>query len=638
MDIPFKEDIFKIIVPARDYWLSLAMEIRAGAVAVFLALLFLIIALYFKSREHNRRLLFIRLLSELMERTAVDSSIDSCADSFMRMVSELVNARSYAFYIPVSNREYTLRTLCDSVADRGYISPSYGGLSPYRGETYAPPKKLVREELPGGTRIEKDGDIPLLVIPVPAANCFFRIGPVSGIKSGTAKTVNTAANICGPYLKNALRLDNLQTKYEQIRQTQLGTRNISTLFSDCSGMVKSILDAAKNVVNASYAFFIHFGGEKQASIYCSTGMDKQAADKIKNDTRLTGVLLDTVSSENMALIDENTFTGDSFPDYLEALNCHSLFLVKSKMNTGRGMIVLLNEEKPDIKKYRVTALLVFSRIIGNMVSHSVQFKQISHASIDLLKSLAQIMDSLSPYTAGRSELTSRFALILGNELGLERNRLYDLSIAAYLSNIGIIGISEKVFLKKGRYMKSEYEMMKLHSEIGAAIIESTTGNREMAKYVLQHHERVDGNGYPEGLKGEEISLQARIIAVVQVFLAKIKGREDREPLPFEKSIGLLKSASGTQLDSAVVDALAGWFEKKQANARQTTKSLGKCWEMMCIPDEICSKCPCYEDGSTSCWEHTHNNCREHGDNCSTCYVHSEYQYRKTMENKPERVL
>jgi HD-GYP domain-containing protein (c-di-GMP phosphodiesterase class II) len=257
--------------------------------------------------------------------------------------------------------------------------------------------------------------------------------------------------------------------------------------------------------------------------------------------------------------------------------------------------------------------------------------------VNILKQLAKMIDNLNPYTVGYSEMMSRYSIVIGKQLGMPEEEIRDLALAAYLSNIGVLGLSNDLYQKEGKFTEAEYEMMKLHAEVGASMVSVTTGNKRVASYIMYHHERIDGAGYPAGLRGADIPLGARIIGVVQTFLAKINGRKGRDPLPFDRALEMLQSAAGTQLDKQVVQAFVAWFESKQQNPAFSERSLGHCWEMCCTPSSICEHCPVYQQsGGTAfknCWEYEGNLCSSHGKSCSTCFVRTEYTTRSEVKRR-----
>jgi HD-GYP domain-containing protein (c-di-GMP phosphodiesterase class II) len=278
-------------------------------------------------------------------------------------------------------------------------------------------------------------------------------------------------------------------------------------------------------------------------------------------------------------------------------------------------------------------------LAGNMkevLGYQRVVRSFSGMYANVLKSLVRLQDNLGPYTIGYSELMSRYSIVIAGELGLAEEEIRDIAMAAYLSNIGVLGISTDLTNKEGKLSDEEFELMKLHSEVGASIVRSTLGNERVATLILHHHERIDGFGYPAGLPGEDIPLGSRIVAVVQTFLAMVGGRKYREPYPFDQVLGKMREAAGTQLDERVVDVFLAWFKRKQADPQIAGRSLGVCWEMCCTPSSICNNCPAYKRTDVNCWEVGDNNCQAHGKECRTCYVRTEYVTRKEGEESLRR--
>ncbi len=565
------------------------------------------------------------IIDKLLNETYYSNGSNASINTFLKIISEVIPSQTYSFYVKSANNNYILRALKDAASDKGGITPSYDGLPPYKGEIYAPKQNVDFQSVPSGPEIIEEGNLKIISIPTRTKKCLLRIGPVKGKQKGLINTLAGLVKAYENYIEAIIENDFLKSRHEELEKRISGSKNISNMISDYKVVVSNLLNSAINAVSGKGGAFLLYK-KSGVEVVASSGIKDNAAKIIENNSDFTDYIKDCTGNNNMAVLAFKQLKSLNIPDFFNVLEVNRLFVFKSYSDIGPG-ILLLWQNNGQIKEYRITALLIISRIICNTINHNLKFKQLTISSVDMLKSLSQVMDNLTHYTIGRSELTSRFSLIIGNEMGLDKKTLYDLSMAAFLSNIGIIGISEDIFLKQGKYAKTEYELMKLHCDIGASIVESTTGNKNASKYILQHHERIDGNGYPNGLKGGEIELPARIISVVQTFLAKIKGREDREPLSFETALDLIKSSSSSQLDKDVVETLTQWFNKKREPMLNVKKSLGPCWEMLCIPEEICSSCPAYRNTEINCWENAKNNCKGHGDNCETCYVHTEYLSR-----------
>ncbi len=144
----------------------------------------------------------------------------------------------------------------------------------------------------------------------------------------------------------------------------------------------------------------------------------------------------------------------------------------------------------------------------------------------------------------------------GRRLSLSRSELLELELAARLHDVGKIRVPRELLLRPGPLTEEEREVMELHPGWGAELLAQVPGMAAVALAVRHHHERVDGSGYPAGLKGEQIPLASRIIAVADAYATMVRGRRYRNPIPAPNAVEELRVHSGMQFDAQVVDALA----------------------------------------------------------------------------------
>lgn len=164
-------------------------------------------------------------------------------------------------------------------------------------------------------------------------------------------------------------------------------------------------------------------------------------------------------------------------------------------------------------------------------------------------------------TEGHSRNMSQYAVLLAKKLNLDNNQLEDINIIARLHDIGKIGIDEEILLKPGPLTEHEYIKMKKHPDIGYRILDSIKELKHIAKFVLHHHERWDGTGYPMGLEGENIPLLSRITSICDAFEVMTCGRIYQEPKSIENAIEDLKQNAGTQFDPSLVDIFVSIAEQ-----------------------------------------------------------------------------
>lgn len=182
--------------------------------------------------------------------------------------------------------------------------------------------------------------------------------------------------------------------------------------------------------------------------------------------------------------------------------------------------------------------------------------------ISLISSLVAAIDAKDPYTAGHSQRVTKIALNIAEELNLPRDMIKNLKLAAILHDIGKIGISELILTKPVELTSQERSIIKQHPEIGLKIINSIPHLERFARGIGEHHEFFNGEGYPRGLKKEEISLEARVIAVADVVDALTSDRAYRKRLSLSETCEEIKRKAGIQFDPAVVGALLRIYERR----------------------------------------------------------------------------
>ncbi|MFC1624517.1 PAS domain S-box protein [Candidatus Omnitrophota bacterium] len=182
--------------------------------------------------------------------------------------------------------------------------------------------------------------------------------------------------------------------------------------------------------------------------------------------------------------------------------------------------------------------------------------------IESIFAFARTIEVKDHYTGSHVEKTVYYATSVSRKLGLSNAEVVLIEQAAILHDLGKIGISEKILLKKGKLTKREFEKIKQHPKIGVGIIRPVQFLHGLIPLILHHHERWDGRGYPDGLKGREIPLGARIIAIADVYHALISKRPYRKALSAGKAIRIIKESSGTQFDPKIANVFLKILQTK----------------------------------------------------------------------------
>jgi HD-GYP domain-containing protein (c-di-GMP phosphodiesterase class II) len=220
-----------------------------------------------------------------------------------------------------------------------------------------------------------------------------------------------------------------------------------------------------------------------------------------------------------------------------------------------GWVVAINKKgAAGFRKSDVALLTPFVALLELHLRTLTRHQELNDLLVGLTRSLTTAIDAKDSYTYGHSERVARIAVELGRELGMEGEDLGDIYLAGLLHDVGKIGIRDSVLRKPGKLTDEEQEHIRQHVTIGHAILADLRQVRSLLAGVLYHHERYDGQGYPEGLAGENIPFLARILAVADAYDAMTTSRPYREGMPLPRVEQILAQGAGTQWDKRVVEA------------------------------------------------------------------------------------
>jgi putative nucleotidyltransferase with HDIG domain len=186
--------------------------------------------------------------------------------------------------------------------------------------------------------------------------------------------------------------------------------------------------------------------------------------------------------------------------------------------------------------------------------------------VDLLKSLSDTIDARDPNSRGHSLRVARYALATGREIGFSPQRLDRLEIAALLHDVGKLGVEAFILAKPASLDELEMTAVRYHPLLGVRILESVRQLRDVIPFIRHHHERFDGGGYPDRLAGDEIPLEARILAVADAYEAMTSNRPYRKARSPREAIEEIRRGTGSQFDPLVVQAFETAFERGQLEA------------------------------------------------------------------------
>lgn len=232
-----------------------------------------------------------------------------------------------------------------------------------------------------------------------------------------------------------------------------------------------------------------------------------------------------------------------------------------------GMVMVFSSSGAPFTREKMQSVAAMANHIAVAIQRSDLFDCLYQSYAQTTRAMAQAIDAKDPYSAGHSEGVARIALQIGEQLGLPSEQLRGLEIAAYLHDVGKIGISEELLRKPVKLSLEEKKTLQTHPELSERILSPIEFPWPVLPAIAHHHERFKGDGYPGKMKGEDIPLEARILAVSDAYEAMTADRPYRSALTQKEAIKELRRESGRQFDPLIVKALLEVLGEKPAEKK-----------------------------------------------------------------------
>jgi putative nucleotidyltransferase with HDIG domain len=234
-----------------------------------------------------------------------------------------------------------------------------------------------------------------------------------------------------------------------------------------------------------------------------------------------------------------------------------------------GLLYLIRDETiPPYSSGELDSLSILAGRAAAGLENSRLYQQLENAYLSTINALANAVEARDVYTKGHTERVCYLAETLARRLGWGQEQLSHVRMGSILHDIGKIGVPDSILNKPKPLTPAEFEVMKQHPQMGVKILEGIGFLEPALPYVLYHHERYDGKGYPTGLKGEDVPMEGRLMAVVDTFDAITSDRPYRKNLGYQKAIQELKDFSGTQFDPQVAQAMIEAWEAGQIDQQR----------------------------------------------------------------------
>ena len=209
---------------------------------------------------------------------------------------------------------------------------------------------------------------------------------------------------------------------------------------------------------------------------------------------------------------------------------------------------------PQVMKSRISRILELNELRNDLETRlEEKTKEVELVTLNAIMAIAKTIEAKDRYTSGHSERVAKCSVAIAKRLGWEENRIKDLHYMALLHDIGKIGVPDEILNKPLPLEDEEYRILKQHSVTGGDILKNIGTFSNLKIGALYHHERYDGRGYPDGLAGENIPMEARIIAIADTYDAMTTNRAYRGRLSDEAVLVELENVKGTQLDAVITE-------------------------------------------------------------------------------------
>jgi HD-GYP domain-containing protein (c-di-GMP phosphodiesterase class II) len=228
-----------------------------------------------------------------------------------------------------------------------------------------------------------------------------------------------------------------------------------------------------------------------------------------------------------------------------------------------GVLEAINKRSGFFDEEDKELLVSLANQVAIAIENANLYQELKEAFYGTAEALAEIIEKRDPYTGGHTKRVMNYSYAIGKAMNLSKKELEDLKLAAILHDVGKIIVRDNILLKEDRLDPEEIGKMSMHTKYGAEILSHIKQLKDIIPGVRGHHERVDGLGYPDNIKGEDIPTIAKIIAVADAFDAMTTDRPYRKEMSFEAAFEELRRNSGTQFDKDVVDTFIKEYKKEE---------------------------------------------------------------------------
>jgi putative nucleotidyltransferase with HDIG domain len=406
----------------------------------------------------------------------------------------------------------------------------------------------------------------LIIIPLCILIGYYLKG-IIGIKGTKAPTTTkkapTVTKPAQPPAQTESLVERRLVAEESISIIEKLSENISTSLN-LNELAENIIQTVCKMFNAEIcALFLLDETTDTLDLIASTGIDSKIANEIhiRNGEEISGMV---AKYNTIKLI--NDFEKETPLWNLKYDSCYKKSLVSIPLSFKDNILGVLNiSSKKSGEPFSPTDIEIIKTIAiesAIALQNFKLFQELSKNYLNTIIALASAIDARDPYTHYHSSNVTKYSVRIAQEIRLPKKIIENIRYAGLLHDIGKIGIRDDILLKPAKLTDEEYAQIKKHPLKGEEIIKSLPFLGEISPIVRHHHERIDGRGYPDGIKGENIEIGARIMALADSFDAMTTKRTYREPFSLNQAKEELIKNKDTQFDSSLVDCFLKILEKE----------------------------------------------------------------------------
>ncbi len=392
--------------------------------------------------------------------------------------------------------------------------------------------------------------------------------------------------LCQRMSTEIARAAELQTIYDHNQRLQAMIDIFGKIGStlDRDHILRMMIDYARQMINAeACSLFLVDTATQDIILHLASPADAKLDDQQVRVPAGMGIIGHVVESGEVVLVPDVTQDNRHYRQIDQSIGFITRALLAVPL---RSRTVALGQERGAIKERVIGGFEAVNKVQGtfdpddaillttlaNQAATVLQiadlYSEANELFLDLVSALTTAIDAKDPYTEGHSQRVSDFSVEIARQLGLPAEVVHQVRIGSLLHDVGKIGIPDHILSKPDRLTDAEYEIMKQHPVVGANIMGQVRKLHSQVPAIAEHHERLDGSGYPRGLKGDECSLLGRIVAVADVFDALTSDRPYRGPMPVEEVLDYLFQRAGRQFDEQCVHAVAEGYIKGTIKTQQ----------------------------------------------------------------------